>query len=204
MGSTPNSSRLTSMKATTSCVGAQLRPEETGRPLQNFVGPLEFSDLLFKILDPMRLRRTHPGRIPVVDVGLAHPGPHRLHAVAELACNPVHRPVIGAQLGTQGAHHPHRSGLLLRAVPTRRRLPWRLFLRGMTPSSFPRSGASRISRAIQRTRTAPLSTERRPTDSPCPRTFRSRCTGRPPPTTAPPTPHPRHGLGQPILEHTRS
>jgi len=74
----------------------------------------------------------------------------------------------------------------------------------MTPSSFPRSGASRISRAIQRTRTAPLSTERRPTDSPCPRTFRSRCTGRPPPTTAPPTPHPRHGLGQPILEHTRS
>ena len=32
------------------------------------------------------------------------------------------------------------------------------------------------------------STGRRPTDSPCPRTFRSRCTGRPPPTTAPPTP----------------
>src|SRR6201999_2181091 len=65
----------------------------------------------------------------VVEVGLAHPGPHRFHAIAQLAGNPVHRPVIGAQLSTQGAHHPHRSGLLLRAVPTRRRLPWRLFLR---------------------------------------------------------------------------
>ena len=129
MGSTPNSSRLTSMKATTSCVGAQLRPEETGRPLQNFVGPLEFSGLLLKIPDPLRLHRTHPGRIPVVDVGLAHPGPHRFHAIAELESNPVHRPVIGAQLGTQGAHHPHRSGLLLRAVPTTGRLTGRLFLR---------------------------------------------------------------------------
>jgi hypothetical protein len=60
---------------------------------------------------------------------LAHPAPHRLHAIAELATNPIHRPVIGAQLRPQGVHHPHRSGLLLRAVPTRRRLPWRLFFR---------------------------------------------------------------------------
>ena len=50
-------------------------------------------------------------------------------AIAELASDPLHRPVIGAQLGAQRPHHPHRGGLLLRAVPTCRRLPWRLFLR---------------------------------------------------------------------------
>src|SRR5271168_5319189 len=110
-------------------LAVELRPEETRRSLQNLVGPLEFSVLLLENLDPLRLGRTDTGRIPVVDVGLAHPGAHRFHAVAELAGNPVHRPVIGAQLSTQGTHHPHRSGLLLRAVPTRRRLPWRLFLR---------------------------------------------------------------------------
>ncbi|WP_142394136.1 tyrosine-type recombinase/integrase, partial [Mycobacterium avium] len=37
--------------------------------------------------------------------------------------------MLGAQLGAQRADHPHRGGLLLRAVPARRRLPWRLFLR---------------------------------------------------------------------------
>ena len=79
--------------------------------------------------DPLRLRGRHPGRVPVVDVGLAHPGPHRLDAVAELTGDPLHRPVLSAQLCAQGPHHPHRGGLLFRAVPTRRRLPWRLFLR---------------------------------------------------------------------------
>ena len=40
---------------------------------------------------------------PVVDVGLPHPGPHRLGAVPELAGDPLHRAVLGAQLGAQRA-----------------------------------------------------------------------------------------------------
>jgi Protein of unknown function (DUF1214) len=118
------------MKATIFLVLAvERRPEETRRSFQNLVGALEFSVLLLEISDPLRLRRGDPRGIPVVDIGLTHPGAHRLHAVSELASDPLHRPVIGAQLGTQRPHHPHRSGLLLRAVPTRRRLAWRLFLR---------------------------------------------------------------------------
>ena len=80
-------------------LAVELRPEETRRSFHNFVGTLEFSDLLLKIPDPLRFRSRHNGRVAVVDVGLTHPGAHRLDAVAELAGNPLHRPVIGAQLG---------------------------------------------------------------------------------------------------------
>ena len=92
MGSTPNSSRLASMKPTTLVLAVELRPEETGRSFQNFVGALEFSVLLLQVFDPLRLGSRHSGRVAVVDVGLAHPGAHRLHALAELAGHPIHRP----------------------------------------------------------------------------------------------------------------
>src|SRR4029077_3720222 len=46
------------------------------RPVQNLVGALESSDLLIKIVDPLRLRGRYSRRIPVVEVGLAHPEPH--------------------------------------------------------------------------------------------------------------------------------
>ena len=39
--------------------------------------------------------------------------------------DPLHRPVLGPQLRTQGPNHPNRSGLVLRAVTTRGRLPRR-------------------------------------------------------------------------------
>lgn len=129
MGSTPNSSRLVCRWSRLFLVLAvELRAEETGRSLQNLVRPFEFSHLLLKLFDPRRLRSGHSGGIPVVDIGLPHAQPHRLHPVAELTRHPVHRPVLGAQLRPQRAHHPHRSGLLLRAVSTRRGLPRRLFL----------------------------------------------------------------------------
>src|SRR5690606_14235015 len=45
--------------------------------------------------------------------------------VAELVGDPLDRPVIGAQLGTELAHQPHCLRLLVIAVATRRRLPRR-------------------------------------------------------------------------------
>lgn len=100
-----------------------------GRSFQYFVGALEFSYLLFELFDPLGFRGGYRGRIPVVDVGLAYPGAHRLHPVAKLTGHPRHGALLGTQLGPQGADHPHGSGLLLRAVATRRGLPRRLFLR---------------------------------------------------------------------------
>ena len=40
----------------------------------------------------------------LIDVGLAHPGAHRLGAVAELLSNPQNCAVLGAELGTQGPY----------------------------------------------------------------------------------------------------
>jgi hypothetical protein len=60
MGSTPNSSRLSSMKPTISCVGGRAPPEETGRSFQNLVGALEFSVLLLEFLDARRLCGRYP------------------------------------------------------------------------------------------------------------------------------------------------
>jgi hypothetical protein len=59
----------------------------------------------------------------VVDVGLAHPAPHRLHPVAELLRDPLHRPMLGPKLRAELADQSHRLGLLVVAVPTRRGLP---------------------------------------------------------------------------------
>ena len=67
-------------------------------------------------------QKTRAGLVAVVDIGLANPQPHRLCAVAELIGHPLHHAMVVAQLGAQGADHPHRRGLLLLRVPPRRGL----------------------------------------------------------------------------------
>ena len=49
----------------------------------------------------------------------------RLDPAADLVSDPLDRPVLGSQLLAELAHQPHRPSLLLRRVPTRRRLPRR-------------------------------------------------------------------------------
>lgn len=65
----------------------------------------------------------------IVDVGLLDPLPHRLHPVAQLGRNPLHRPVLGPKLCSQCADHADRRSLLLRGVAPRLRLPGHLLLR---------------------------------------------------------------------------
>jgi hypothetical protein len=69
-----------------------------------------------------RSTRGHAGLVAVIDVGLAHPQPHRLDPVAELLGKPPHRAVVTAKLGSKRADHPHCGGLLLPGVPARGRL----------------------------------------------------------------------------------
>ncbi|MGZ6807528.1 MAG: leucine zipper domain-containing protein, partial [Mycobacteriaceae bacterium] len=45
-------------------------------------------------------RSRQQGQAGMADRSSRPPGAHRLDPVAELAGNPVHRPVVGAQLGT--------------------------------------------------------------------------------------------------------
>ena len=136
MSSTPRrrpattSSRLASMNAATSCAGGRAPPRRNcAARFRISLARLQLTVLLLERLHPRRVARAHPGHVALVDVGLAHPGPHRLGAVPELRRDPLDRAVLGAQLGTQRPDHPHRSGLLLRAVATRRRLPRRGVLR---------------------------------------------------------------------------
>ena len=107
------------------CWRSSSAPKKARRPLQDLVGPAQLRFSCSSSLHPRRLAVVTPGRVAVVDVGLPDPRPHRLDPVAELGRDPLDRPVLGAQLGAQRADHPHRRGLLLRAVPTRRRLPRR-------------------------------------------------------------------------------
>ena len=76
------------------------------------------------------------------------PGPHRFHAIAELTGNPVHVPYSvpnsARKVRTIRTAAAFSSGLYLGVVG----LPGDCSF-GMTPSSFPRPGASRISKAIQ-------------------------------------------------------
>ena len=71
-----------------------------------------------------------------------HPGPHRLHAVAELTRHPLNGAMIGAPLGAQLANQPHRLGLLLHRVPPRRRTTRQLLCRHSHILAFPSSGTS--------------------------------------------------------------
>lgn len=71
-------------------------------------------DLLLKLLHPPGLTGAHTGDVTVDHVSLLHPHPHRLDPIAELRSHPIHRPVVGPQLGPQGPHHPDRGSLLPR------------------------------------------------------------------------------------------
>jgi len=81
-------------------LAVELRPEETGCPLENFVGSLEFTVLLLERPHPRRLARAHPAHVALIDVSLADPGPHRLDAITQLGRDPPDRAVLGAQLGS--------------------------------------------------------------------------------------------------------
>ena len=138
MGSTPNSSRLSSMKSTITCVGGRAPPRrKLAARFRISLARLSSRFSCSSSLIRWRLVGRRPRGVPVVDVGLVHPRAHRLDAVPELASDPLHGSVLGAQFGAQRPHHPHRGGLLLRAVAARRRLPGDCSF-GMTPSSFPR------------------------------------------------------------------
>ena len=110
-------------------MAVELRPEEKRRPLQHLVGPPQLPVLLLELTHPLRLRAAHAGSDTVIDVGLLHPHPHGLNTVTELRRDALDRPLRDTELRTQRPHHPHRGGLLLDRVPTRRRLPIRQFLR---------------------------------------------------------------------------
>ena len=104
-------------------LAVELRPEERRSPLQDLIGPTQFPDLLLKLPHPTSLGRAHARRDPIIDVSLFDPKPDGFDSVSELRCDPMHRPMLGPQLSSQRPHHPNRSGLLLRRIPTRRRLP---------------------------------------------------------------------------------
>ena len=135
MGSTPSRapsttwSRLASMNSTTCATGGRAPPRESRSPLQDLVRPPQLPILLLQIRDPSRVHGRGPRCLPVIDVGLGHPRPHRLDPVSQLGRDPMHRALISAQLGPQTAHHPDSCGLLLPGIPTRSRLPRRLFSR---------------------------------------------------------------------------
>jgi hypothetical protein len=109
-----------------SCDRETRNRHRTGAPtgwIRHRVGPPQLLHLLLERPDPLRVRRRGPSRSAVVDVGLAHPRAHRLDPVAQLVSDSLHRALRGPQLLAKLANHPHRLGLLLGAVPTRRRLP---------------------------------------------------------------------------------
>jgi len=81
-----------------------------------------------QVLDARRLVRGHARCNALVDVGLLDPRADRLHAVAQLPGHAPNRPVRHPRLRPQRADHPHRRLLLLRRIPTRRRLASTLLL----------------------------------------------------------------------------
>ncbi len=66
--------------------------------------------------------------LAAVDIGLAHPAPDRLLAVAKLSGNASHGPVVGAELCSQLADETDGLLLLCRGVSPRRRPPGDLLL----------------------------------------------------------------------------
>jgi len=144
------------MNTATSCAGGRApRGEETGGPLQDLVGPFKFTNLLLEHLQLCRVARARPRHMTLIDVGLAHPGAHRLGTVAELLSNPLNRAVLGAQLGTQRPNHSYRCCLLLRAGRRVVGFPGVVSF-GTSPSSFPNDGDSNQPRAVHSHRRASL------------------------------------------------
>jgi len=85
------------------------------------IGPPQLPVLLFQPLDPRRVIGGGARTNPLVDVGLGHPGPHRLHPIAELVGDTLHRPMPFTRLLTQLTDQTHRLILLLPAIPPSRR-----------------------------------------------------------------------------------
>jgi len=81
-------------------LAVELRPEETGCPLKDLVGPLQLAVLLRERRHLRDVTRADPRHVALIDVSLADPGPHRLEAVTQLRRDPLHSAVIGAQLGS--------------------------------------------------------------------------------------------------------
>ena len=104
-------------------LAVELRPEDGRRSPQDLVCSPKLAVLLLESPHPPRFRRAHPSYVTVVDVSLLDPSPHGLDPVSELRRDPLHRPMLGSELRAQRPHPPHRRGLLLRRIPTRRRLP---------------------------------------------------------------------------------
>jgi hypothetical protein len=82
---------------------------------------------VLKIPDPLRLRRRDPGCVAVVDVGLAHPGAHRFHAVAECRATrctvPSSVPSSARKVRTIRTAAAFSSGLYLRVVDSPATVP---------------------------------------------------------------------------------
>ena len=90
-----------------------------------------------------------PGADPSSISARRDPRTYRLDPIAELVSDLRDCALLGAELSPQRTHHPHHGGLLLRAVPATGRLFPDDDSVATPASSFPRSGASGISRACQ-------------------------------------------------------
>ena len=77
-------------------LAVELRPEETGGPLQDFVGALELTVLLLQSLHLRRVTGTDARDVALVDISLTDPGPHRLGAVPQLLGDALDRAVLCA------------------------------------------------------------------------------------------------------------
>ena len=97
-------------------LAVELRPEERRGPLQDFIRALELAHLLFKLTHPSLLVGRDPGFHAVIDISLAHPGPHRLNPVTELLGHARGRSLARTELDAKCAHHPDRSGFLFSRV----------------------------------------------------------------------------------------
>ena len=120
----------------------ELRREESRRPLQQIVRPAQLPVLLLELLDPLRLRRGHPRLDTLVDVGLLAPTcattrPRSRSAPRPAGSSRASCPSSLRSWRTNRTARAFSSGEYRRVVglPGVRSFP-------MTPSSFPRSGAS--------------------------------------------------------------
>lgn len=89
-------------------LAVELRPEETGLSLQDFVGPTKLADFLLKLRHPPRLNRSHADDMTKINIELFQSRPHGLEPVPELRRDSLHRPMLSPQLCPQRPHHPDR------------------------------------------------------------------------------------------------
>ena len=106
------------MSATRSCCSAAPCATDSSNRCEE-----QLLHLLLERLDPLRVRGRRTRLDTVIDVGVAHPAPDRLRAVAKLGRDSLDRPMRRPQLRSQLTDQTHRLRLLLLRIPTRRRLP---------------------------------------------------------------------------------